>query len=99
MQTLALVPTTLLFHAEMESPAIVKTLNASHIESPEDVGHSAVYNSSLASRPPSFETNAITEILNLAPIAPDLRLHIVHLSAHEALPILREARRKGVKIT
>jgi allantoinase len=99
MQTLALVPTTLLFHAEMESPGVTKTLNAPHVDSSEDAGLSTVYNSFLASRPPSFETDAITEILNLAPIAPNLRLHIVHLSAHEALPILREARQKGINIT
>ena len=47
----------------------------------------------------SFETYAIAEILSLASLAPSLPLHIVHLSAVEAIPLLREAREQGVKIT
>ena len=57
------------------------------------------YNTFLASRPPSFETYAIEEIISLAPLAPKLPLHIVHLSAIEAIPLLREARRAGLRIT
>ncbi|EGY20179.1 allantoinase [Verticillium dahliae VdLs.17] len=33
------------------------------------------------------------------PIAPDLHLHIVHLSAAQAIPALKSARQAGVKIT
>lgn len=57
------------------------------------------YSTFLDSRPPSFETYAIAEILSLAHLAPELQLHIVHLSAIEAIPMLREARAKGIKIT
>lgn len=57
------------------------------------------YSTFLASRPPAFETYALAEILAAAPIAPELPLHIVHLSAVECLPILKEAQDSGVKIT
>ncbi|TVY90303.1 Allantoinase, partial [Lachnellula willkommii] len=57
------------------------------------------YSTFLSSRPPAFETYAIEEILSLSHLAPDLQLHIVHLSAIEAIPLLRAARERGVKIT
>ncbi|KAF4634036.1 hypothetical protein G7Y89_g4070 [Cudoniella acicularis] len=99
MKTLASTPTTLLFHAEMETPAITATSKGSSMNSREEAKLAKAYDTFLVSRPPTFETTAIREIIKLAPIAPDLRLHIVHLSAHEALPILRSARQKGVNIT
>lgn len=93
--------TTLMFHAEM-IPPITDSVG-------DDVQHShpplapsgplTHYSTFLDSRPPSFETYAIAEILALAHLAPELQLHIVHLSAIEAIPMLREARAKGVKIT
>ncbi|KAF2477959.1 allantoinase [Lindgomyces ingoldianus] len=93
--------TTLMFHAEM-IPPITASVG-------DDVQHSmpplapsgplTYYSTFLDSRPPSFETYAIAEILSLAHLAPDLALHIVHLSAIEAIPLLREARSKGIKIT
>ncbi|KAK0721545.1 hypothetical protein B0T21DRAFT_373860 [Apiosordaria backusii] len=49
--------------------------------------------------PPAFETYAIEEIVSLAELAPKLHLHIVHLSAVEAIPILRKARKQGINIT
>ncbi|KAF2195497.1 allantoinase [Zopfia rhizophila CBS 207.26] len=94
-------PTTLMFHAEM-IPPITASVG-------DDVQHSlpplapsgplTLYSTFMNSRPPSFETYAIAEVLSLAHLAPDLPLHIVHLSAIEAIPLLREARSKGVKIT
>src|SRR5437762_1122829 len=57
------------------------------------------YSTFLASRPPAFETYAIDEIISLAPLAPNLPLHVVHLSAVECLPILADAVKAGVKIT
>jgi allantoinase len=57
------------------------------------------YTTFLDSRPQSLEIFAIENILQLAHLAPELNLHIVHLSASSALPILREARQKGVNIT
>ncbi|PGH18687.1 allantoinase [Polytolypa hystricis UAMH7299] len=94
-------PTTLMFHAEMVPPITasvgdeVQTSDAPAV--PE--GPLTAYSTFLASRPASFETTAIDEILTLAPLAPNLPLHIVHLSAMEAIPALRAARRRGVNIT
>lgn len=90
-----------MFHAEM-IPPITASVG-------DDVQHSfpplaptgplTHYQTFLDSRPSSFETYAIAEILSLAHLAPELQLHIVHLSAIEAIPLLREARSRGVKIT
>lgn len=99
MQTLASTPTTLLFHAEMVSPAATDTLKRSDVVPTQEIGPPTTYDAFLASRPPTFETDAINAIIGLSRIAPDLRLHIVHLSAHEALPVLREARQSGVNIS
>ena len=101
LKTLEAQTTTVLFHAEMIPPItdsvgdnVQKSLPPAQPYGPLDA-----YSSFLASRPPSFETYAIEEVLALAHLAPSLPLHIVHLSATEAIPLLREARRKGVKIT
>jgi allantoinase len=94
MIELADEPTTLMFHAE-----IAPTENG-HCSGP-DMQHPdpTSYSTFLASRPPTFETCAVEEILALSDVAPQLPLHIVHLSAKEAIPILRKARVKGVNIT
>jgi allantoinase len=57
------------------------------------------YTAFLNSRPPSLETFAIENILQLAHLAPSLNLHIVHLSTSDAIPILRAARQAGINIT
>ncbi|KAK2792289.1 hypothetical protein FQN52_003766 [Onygenales sp. PD_12] len=91
MLELANTPTTLMFHAEMESSTTTPT--------PTPPGPPTTYTTFLTSRPPTLETTAIRTILSLAPLAPNLPLHIVHLSAATAIPLLRDARRAGVKIT
>ncbi|EGD98858.1 allantoinase [Trichophyton tonsurans CBS 112818] len=96
MEELANEKTVLMFHAEMESPG-----------NSEGQGHGGCsssksptsYSTFLSSRPPKLETTAVQEILSLSHVAPDLPLHIVHLSAVESIPMLREARGKGAKIT
>jgi allantoinase len=90
-----------MFHAEMIPPiadSVGDDIQRSH---PPLVpkGPLTTYSTFLQSRPPSFETCAVAEILSLAHLAPELQLHIVHLSAIEAIPMLREARKNGVKIT
>ncbi|KAJ5130585.1 Allantoinase, partial [Penicillium bovifimosum] len=101
MAELADEPTTLMFHAEMVPPITasvgdeVQTSDAPAAPA----GPLEAYATFLASRPSSFETTAIESILSLAHLAPNLPLHIVHLSAMEAIPLLREARANGVKIT
>jgi allantoinase len=95
-------PTTVMFHAEMIPPitASVGDEVQYSAEPPfEPSGPLDHYQTFLDSRPPSFETYAIDEILSLAHLAPQLPLHIVHLSAIEAIPLLHEARKQGIKIT
>ncbi|OAG03625.1 allantoinase [Paraphaeosphaeria sporulosa] len=93
--------TTLMFHAEM-IPPITDSVGDDVQRAHPPVAPSGPlthYSTFLDSRPPSFETYAIAEILSLSHLAPELQLHIVHLSAIEAIPMLREARAKGIKIT
>ncbi|KAK4192306.1 putative allantoinase [Podospora australis] len=101
MTTLKDTPTTLMFHAEM-LPPITDSLG-DYVQASEaplaPKGELFSYSTFLNSRPPAFETYAIEEILSMANLAPDLHLHIVHLSALECIPILREARKKGINIT
>ena len=101
MTELASLPTTIMFHAEMIPPIADSVGDDVQWSLPPlaPIGPLNEYRTFLASRPSSFETYAISEILSLAHLAPDLPLHIVHLSALEAIPLLREARAAGVKIT
>ncbi|RMD42287.1 hypothetical protein DV735_g2809, partial [Chaetothyriales sp. CBS 134920] len=87
-------PTTVMFHAEMVPPA-------DKAERPPLEAHGRLdeYQTFLDSRPPALETCAVGEILSLARLAPKLPLHIVHLSAMEAIPLLRKARAEGINIT
>jgi allantoinase len=95
-------PTTVMFHAEMVPPITASVGDAvQHSSQPPFVPSGPLdhYQTFLDSRPPAFETYAIDEILSLAHLAPNLPLHIVHLSALEAIPLLREARAAGINIT
>lgn len=95
MVELADEPTTLMFHAEMVPP--ITAADSDQAQTPE--GPVEAYSTFLASRPSSYETSAVEEILSLAHLAPNLPLHIVHLSAMEAIPLLRKAREQGIPIT
>ena len=101
MKTLKNSPTTLMFHAEMIPPITDSVGDAVQVSLPplSPTGNLSAYKTFLESRPPVFETCAIEEILSLSHIAPDLQLHIVHLSATECIPILKQARADGIKIT
>lgn len=101
MTILSNTPTTLMFHAEMIPPITASVGDDVQTSLPplSPSGPLTSYSTFLSSRPPAFETYAIEEILSLSHLAPDLQLHIVHLSAIEAIPLLRAARAKGVKIT
>ncbi|KAK4954942.1 Allantoinase [Elasticomyces elasticus] len=94
-------PTTVMFHAEMIPPITASVGDDVQWSLPplEPTGPLEKYQTFLDSRPSSFETYAILEILSKAHLAPNLPLHVVHLSAIEAIPMIREARAKGVKIT
>ena len=101
MAELADEPTTLMFHAEMVPPITASVGDEIQKSDPPaaPTGPLEAYSTFLASRPSEFETCAIERILSMAHLAPNLQLHIVHLSAMEAIPLLREARARGVKIT
>ncbi|MCP3101173.1 allantoinase AllB [Myxococcus sp. K15C18031901] len=77
----------LIVHAELESP-----LTAASAEGPR------TYRGYLASRPRSWEQDAIQMMVELAR-KHRCRVHIVHLSSADALPLLAEARRDGVDIS
>lgn len=100
-KTLAEEKTTVLFHAEMIPPITDSVGDDVQASLPPLAPHGALdsYQTFLESRPPAFETYAVEEVLSLAHIAPSLPLHIVHLSAIEAIPLLRAARQAGVQIT
>ena len=91
----------LMFHAEMIPPVAdsVGVDVQTSLPPIAPAGPLNEYSNFLASRPAALETYAISEILSLASLAPNLPLHIVHLSAAETLPLLREAQSCGVKIT
>lgn len=101
MAGLADEPTTLMFHAEM-IPPITSSIGDDVQRSLPPLSPSGplnAYQTFLDSRPPSFETYAIDAVISLARLAPKLPLHIVHLSAIEAIPLLRAARARDVNIT
>lgn len=80
--------TVLAFHAELETEA-----------AKDDHLDPSLYTTFLNSRPQKMETDAITLITRLQRDYPDLRCHIVHLSASSALPIIRAAKSTGLKLT
>jgi allantoinase len=94
-------PTTVMFHAEMIPPIAASVGDNVQTSLPplEPNGPLDAYKTFLDSRPPSFETYAVEEILSMAHLAPNLALHIVHLSAMEVIPLLRQARAQGINIT
>ncbi|KAK4250058.1 hypothetical protein C7999DRAFT_12231 [Corynascus novoguineensis] len=101
MTTLKDTSTTLMFHAEMVPPIAASVGDAVQQSHPpaQPTGDLESYSTFLDSRPPAFETTAVEEILSMAHLAPQLHLHIVHLSATECIPILRKARQNGINIT
>lgn len=81
----------LLVHAELPGPIDAATRNLSRADW-------SLYQTYLQSRPPEAELAAIRLMLTLCREF-RFRLHIVHLSASEALPELRAARVEGLPVT
>jgi allantoinase len=81
----------LLAHAEVAGPVDAATARLHHADWRK-------YSTYLASRPDEAELDAIALLIRLAE---EFRtpIHIVHLSSARALPILKEARRRGAPIT
>ncbi|KAG8922433.1 hypothetical protein FRC02_011859 [Tulasnella sp. 418] len=86
-------PSVVLYHAELATPETDPSNNVPESSNPSE------YNTFLTSRPPKLETDAIEFVISLQLEHPSLRSHIVHLSAAEALPIIRKARAEGVNLT
>ncbi|KAF8235995.1 allantoinase [Tricholoma matsutake] len=90
MHVLQNTSTVLLFHAELQSDPV---------DAPHEPADPTSYATFLDSRPEKLETDAITLITSLQEKYPDLRCHIVHLSASSALPLIRAVRSAGMKLT
>ncbi|KAK2463262.1 hypothetical protein APHAL10511_004917 [Amanita phalloides] len=81
--------TVLLFHAELDN----------HSHSEESDSDPMLYSTFLESRPQQLEIDAISLITNLQQSYPNLRCHIVHLSAASAIPLIRAAKAAGLKLS
>jgi allantoinase len=60
--------------------------------------HGAQYGDFLRSRPREAENAAVADVIGLAALT-GCRVHILHVSSADVLPLLTEARQDGVKIT
>ena len=87
---------------ELETAAsTVDALFVVHAEDPAAVYSappSAKYTDFVASRPPEAETRAVALVLDAARRT-GARVHILHLSSAEVLPLLAQARADGVRVT
>lgn len=91
MPELARLGAVLLVHAELPGP-IDKAVSAAAGSDPKD------YKTFLFSRPRESENKAIELMVKLCRET-EARVHIVHHSSSDALPMLRAARREGLPIT
>jgi len=78
-----------LFHAELDKHQH-ETGNGHTQEDPRD------YSTFLNSRPAQLELDALELILKMCKSYPNIRFHIVHLSAAEAVPRIKAAREEGI---
>jgi allantoinase len=84
-----------------EALKAVEALFVVHAEDPDhlhDAASSAAYPDFLASRPPEAEQAAVATAIAAARDA-GARLHILHLSAAAALPLISQAKAEGVRVT
>jgi allantoinase len=84
----------LMFHAELDTGIQV----GDRVRNTEQEDGS-LYTTFLNSRPPTLETSAIDMIIALHKRFPGFRGHIVHLSAADALPAIKNARAAGHPLT
>ncbi|HEV7966536.1 MAG TPA: allantoinase AllB [Candidatus Acidoferrales bacterium] len=81
----------LLVHSELPGPIEEATKKLAKLDP-------AKYRTWLLSRPPSAETKAVEMIVRLAREF-KTRVHIVHLSSELSVPVIRRAKKEGVRIT
>ncbi len=87
---LAALGAPLLVHAELPGPIAAAT--------PQPVRDARRYDTYLASRPPAAEEQAVALLIELCRQT-RARIHIVHVSAAEVIPLLRAARKEGLPLT
>jgi len=88
---LASLDAPLLVHAELPGP--IEEANKKLLKSDP-----AKYRTCLLSRPPSAETKAVEMMIRLAREF-KARVHIVHVSSELSVPLIRRAKKEGVRIT
>jgi allantoinase len=90
LPVLAALGAPLMVHAELPERVIAAT--------PATSNERRQYQRWLASRPDAAETEAVALMARLA-AEYGARVHIVHLSSAQSLPLLREARARGVSVS
>lgn len=99
MPELARLGAVLIVHAEVPGPINRAGVPACHSQpASEDENCSSAYKTFLESRPRAAENEAVGLMIKLAREFGG-RIHIVHHSSADALPMLREARSTGVSIS
>jgi allantoinase len=91
LPVLAELRAPLMVHAELPGPIDAATASLGDKDR-------RAYSTYLASRPPAAEVDAVRLVLDLARRYA-VRVHIVHVSACEVLPLLREARAERLPVT
>ncbi len=96
---------TLLVHCELESPVVGSQLSVVGLPTtttdnrqPTTDNGARSYKAYLASRPRAWENDAIALVIRLSEEF-DVHVHIVHVSSAEALPLIRDAKKRGLRIT
>jgi allantoinase len=89
--------------AAMQEIAAFDGLLIVHAEDPDEIGHAANaggrdYADFLASRPRRAENLAIEHLIEQSR-ATGCRIHILHVSSADALPLIRQAKTDGVRIS
>ena len=90
--------TLLIVHAEVPGPIERAGLPTCHGQNKESDACTNAYETFLASRPRAAENEAVELMIRLSREF-GTRVHIVHHSSSDALPMLAEAKQAGLKIT
>lgn len=94
MPQLTRMDALLIVHAEVPGP-VEEALNEEIVDAPSDPRR---YSTFLKSRPRQAENEAVALMIRLC-VETGARVHIVHHSSSDALPMLSEAKNSGVPIT
>ena len=99
MAILARLGAPLLVHAELKSGDTIPISSVARGMPRKEIGMvSPDYRAYLDSRPKSWENEAVRLMIRLCRET-GCRVHIVHLSSAEALPLIREAKSEGLSLT